>query len=258
VGAPGTKAHGAATWTGTLSPALPPTVTSVAPGVSPGGGYVPLSLFGIAPVTGLGDESVLNFTVPAFRYGAEVYSRIGVVSDGYLVVGGGSSEDVTYIPQTLPDPARPNNVLAPYWTDLNPAQGGEVRVGVLNDGTTDYLVVDYAGVPTYDGGPNTFEVWIKLGDGEGIWYSYDTLSAPAADGLTVGAENRDGTSGASVTGTPSGEYVVTTAPPTAGGSTSITYTAKALRQGTGTLTATLQSPLVRGVAISKQTITVRR
>ena len=175
-----------------------------------------------------------------------------------MVVGGGSSEDVTYIPQTLPDPARPNNVLAPYWTDLNPAQGGEVRVGTVSDGTTEWLVVDYAGVPTYDGGPNTFQVWIQLGDSEGIWYSYDALSAPAADGLTVGAENRDGTSGASVAGTPSGEYVVTTAPPTAGGSTSFTYTAKGLRPGTGTLTATLQSPVIRGTAIDKDTITVRR
>jgi len=258
VGAPATRAHGVASWTGTLSPALPPTVTSIAPGTSPGAGYLPLSLFGIAPVTGITDESVVNFTVPEFRFGAEVYSRIGVVSNGYVVVGGGSSEDVNYIPQTLPDPARPNNVLAPYWTDLNPAQGGEVRVGTVTDGTTSWLVVDYAGVWTYDGGPNTFQVWIQLGDSEGIWYSYDALSAPAADGLTVGAENRDGTSGASVAGTPSGEYVVTTAPPTAGGSMSFTYTAKGLRPSTGTLTATLDSPVIRATAIDKDTITIRR
>jgi subtilisin family serine protease len=259
VGAPATRTPLGARWSGTLSPALPPTITGVTPATSPVGGYLPLSLFNIAPVAGVGDETVTNFTVPAFRYGSEVYTSIGVVSDGYLVVGGGSSEDVNYVPQTLPDPARPNNVLAPYWTDLNPATGGAVRVATLTDGTTTWIVVDYDGVPAYgETEGNQFEVWIQVGDTEGIWYSYGDLGGPSPDGLTVGAENRDGTSGAQITGDPTGEYQVTTAPPTAGGSTSFTYTAKALRTGTWPLTATLRSDQIRATAIETTSITVTR
>src|SRR6266540_3612324 len=99
-------------WQGTLTPALAPKVT----GITSGGlfGYLPLSAFGIAPVPGVGDETIVNFAVPAFKYGQEVYTRFGVDSNGYVVVGGGTSQDNECCPpQTFPNPGRPNNVLAP-------------------------------------------------------------------------------------------------------------------------------------------------
>ncbi len=43
VSAPATARRNGFTWSGTLSPALPPTITSITPGGSPGGGYLPLS-----------------------------------------------------------------------------------------------------------------------------------------------------------------------------------------------------------------------
>ncbi|OUC07705.1 hypothetical protein RY27_13305, partial [Litorilinea aerophila] len=66
------------------------------------------------------DESIANFNVPGFFYGGETYSRVGIVSNGYVVVGGGAADDVQHINSDFPDPAVPNNVLAPFWTDLNP------------------------------------------------------------------------------------------------------------------------------------------
>ena len=57
-------------------------------------------------------------------YGSEPYTRVGVVSNGYLVIGGGTAADIVFTPQTFPNAARPNNVIAPFWTDLNPAAGG--------------------------------------------------------------------------------------------------------------------------------------
>ena len=109
------------------------TITSITAGASPAGGYLPLSTFGIAPAAGFGDETITNFDVPAFQYGGETYTRIGVDSNGYVVVGGGTAEDNDCCnTQTFPDPTRPNNVLAPFWTDLSldPATGGgAIRVG---------------------------------------------------------------------------------------------------------------------------------
>jgi hypothetical protein len=66
--------------------------------------------------------------VPAFTYAGQTWTRIGVVCDGYLVVGGGTGQDVTPEPNGLPDPHRPNNVLAPFWTDRDGTGFGGVRV----------------------------------------------------------------------------------------------------------------------------------
>ena len=113
VSAPGVLSGNGFTWNGTLTPALPPTIDSLqVPGGSPAG-YLPLSQFGIAPVGGIGDETIANFTVPAFQFGREAYTRIGMTSNGYAVVGGGTSADVAFVPQSFPNPTRPNNTLAP-------------------------------------------------------------------------------------------------------------------------------------------------
>ena len=69
-------------------------------GDSPAGGYLPLSLFGIAPIAGVGDDTITNFNVPPFFYGGEPYTSIGVVSNGYVVLGGGTSADIVFTPQT--------------------------------------------------------------------------------------------------------------------------------------------------------------
>ena len=97
-------------------------------------GYLPLSLFGVAPFGGNSDESIANFNVPGFVYAGETYSQVGVVSNGYVVVGGGDGGDVDFINSPLPDMAQPNNTLAPFWTDLNPASGGNMYIGILGDG----------------------------------------------------------------------------------------------------------------------------
>ncbi len=264
VSAPAMGGLGTATWSGTLSPALAPTITSVSldPGGSPDGGYLPLSLFGIAPIAGVGDETITNFGVPAFQYGSETYNRIGIVSDGYAVVGGGDSSDVQFAPPaSLPSPARPNNVLAPYWTDLNPATGGAMRIGILTDLVTDWLILDWEGVPIYGTAlTRSFQIWITLApDPEGIWLVEGAIGAGSPDGLLAGAENRDATSGAIVAGGPvtDAEYRVNTAPPVPGGSVTFTYDAFGIGPGTYGLSASLTSNVNLGTTIQVVPITVR-
>ncbi len=73
------------------------------------------------------------------------YTQIGITSNGYAVVGGGTNADVDFINQSLPDPTPPNNVLAPFWTDLNPGAGGRMLLNVLTDGVNDWIVIEWGG-----------------------------------------------------------------------------------------------------------------
>jgi uncharacterized repeat protein (TIGR01451 family) len=183
------------TFEGTLAGAEPPVVT-VGPDVSPAGGYLPLSAFGIAPISGVGDETITNFNIPGFQFAGVTNTRIGVVSNGYVVVGGGTAADVLFVNQNLPDAARPNNVLAPFWTDLNPAFGGAMRVGILSDGVNRWVVVDWEGVVNYsDRLPNNFQVWIGINGIEDITFAFGEVSSGDLGFLTVGAENSFGNSG---------------------------------------------------------------
>ncbi|MDX6454182.1 MAG: hypothetical protein QOD48_289, partial [Gaiellaceae bacterium] len=106
VSPPGVGDSNGVRWSGTLTPAVPPQITSITPTTPANtpGGYFPLSAIGVTPLAGVGDDTITNLNVPTFYFGAEPYTRIGVVSDGYLVIGGGTSADVVVSPQHLPDP----------------------------------------------------------------------------------------------------------------------------------------------------------
>ena len=254
-------------WSGTLSPAIPPQVTGLTDitGQGPAGGYLPLSEFGIAPIAGTGDETISNVSVPTFSFGGEPYSTIGVVSNGYVVVGGGDSSDVNYLPQTFPDSAAPNNVVAPFWTDLNTAFGGAIYAGTLDDGLGDsWIVIDYENVADYDGGGSqTFEIWFQTGgpSTEGITISYGPGNAAGAStGANWGAENRDGSSGVNLPSQPldGSEYSVNLTPPAAGGQQTITYDASSRWPGTYKSVAAMTSNVTPGITQVVQNITVTR
>jgi len=84
VGAPGTVPPNAKSvqWSGSLSPAIPPQVTAInnITGQGPAGGYLSLAGFGSSLVVPGADDAITNVNVPAFSYGGETYSQIGVVT----------------------------------------------------------------------------------------------------------------------------------------------------------------------------------
>ena len=167
------------------------TITNV-PGGSPGG-YLPLSLFGIAPIAGVTDDGVVNLDTGVFSYAGETWNRIGFASNGFLIVGGGT--EGTAVNQMFPDPAGPNNVLAPFWTDLDPTAGGALRIGNLTDGVRTWMVTDWQDVPLAGTAIlNSFQIWIGINGVEDIYFVYGETGAPAL--LTVGAENKTGAFGA--------------------------------------------------------------
>ena len=72
--------------------------------------------------------------------------------------------DIVFTPQTFPNAARPNNVVAPSGPTSIPAAGGGIRVAVLTRrAATDWIVVDWAGVKNFSNATtHSFEIWIQL------------------------------------------------------------------------------------------------
>jgi subtilisin family serine protease len=261
VSAPGTPQGNGFAWSGTLTPALAPPIQALqVPGGSPAG-YLPLSLFPSIPVTPMGDESIVNFNVPAFRFGSETYNRIGFTSNGYAVLGGGDANDVNFVPQTFPNATRPNNVLAPYWTDLHMGRtGAAFRVGTLTDGTNTWLVADWVGRIFTSNEIRTFQIWIQVGATEGIWYTYGTSGTGDPEGLNVGAENRDGSSGRNLGSIPANnsDLRVIADPPIPGGKVTIGYDAYGRNAGVFDVLAALTSNVTNTTGTEKVTITVTK
>jgi hypothetical protein len=284
--APATASSDSVKWSGSLSPAMAPKLNPITDitGDGPDGGYLDLSLIGVGNVAGVGDDTITNFTVPTFYYGSEPYSSIGVVSNGYVVVGGGTSADVVFTPQTFPNAARPNNTLAPLWTDLNPSAtgAGAIRVATLSGGGFRWIVVDWAGVKNFGNATtHSFELWIQYAAPgltgaatEAITYSYGpNLTFPGDgpglgnagtgdpdSGRNWGAENRDGTSGANIATAPVNghEFAIHTAPPTAGGAATITYSASAKKAGTYKVVAGMTSNVTPGTTQVVKTLIVTK
>jgi hypothetical protein len=240
------------TATDTLQPSTAPLITALEPG---GHAFVDLRARGVKPLTGFGDETMVNLATGSsqFLFGGTAYHTLGIASNGYAVIGGGDSGDLKFRPQNIPDAARPNNVLAPYWTDLNPALGGRIYVGRVKTATARYLVVEWRRVRVeHSTDVETFEIWIRLGSVQRISFAYGNVTGAAAPtGLLTGAENGDGTSAATLPASPAtgARYVVRTSGRRPGETETIPFTLTAGSPGDYTVTAVMHSPLVPGQTV---------
>lgn len=237
-----------------------PDKPTIAPGAGPSG-YLPLDSFGITPQA-IGDEQALNFTVPAYVFAGKSYTRLGVVSNGYTVAGGtNGSDDIAFAPQTLPDPDRPNGVLAPYWTDLDGTGAPGVFVASLTDGVNRWIVVEWRVNLFGTTSTKVFQQWIGLNGAEDITYTYNPANLPgdppAGFGLTVGAENDEGTAGAQITGPPTTDLVVKSTPGAPGGTLSYSMKIKGVSPGVGKVTTATSTPQVKGITVEVDKITVQ-
>lgn len=236
--------------TGKLFPLTASFVRRLQPGGHP---FVDLPSRGVRPTRSLDDEDVVNIGTPRFLYARQAFRAIGITSNGYIVMGGAGDEALLSTPQTFPDPAAPNAVVAPFWTDLDPSAGGRVFASRLLIRGVRWVVVQWRNVPTFRTRKlQTFEVWIRTGDVENVSFVYAKVTGHGGPrGLNIGAENAVGTSGANLGRVPeAGEsFRVITAPPAGGQSRTITYRLTAHEPGTYHVTARLRSPLVRGTTV---------
>ena len=196
-------------WSGMLD-ALTLEVT---PSPSPFG-YVPLDLFfPPLPCSSVCDDTFISLSGFSFDYAGETYTDAVMSSNGFIVAGTDATDAFTPSNQNLPDPATPNNVIAPFWTDIDmdgssatDSGAGIWYGGVLSDGVNNYLILEWQGVELFGvpGPTYTMQIWIQLGSSN-IWFVYAEIPAVPSS-LTVGVEDIQGVAGSSYffngTGTP--------------------------------------------------------
>ena len=232
------------------------TLAAASPGVPSAGpgelfGYIPLDAFGVTPIP-IGDEMIINFNVPAFVYNGVTYTQVGVDSNGYVIAGLGTSRDNNCCDlPTGPDPARPNNMLAPFWTDLDGTGAPGIFAAVLRAGVNRWLVFEYRVNVFGTTSPRVFQTWIGLNGTQDITYAYDPANLPAdpnGQDFLVGAENVLGQGDMSAT-LPVGDLRVTSTAPAPGGSAGYTLSVVGTEAGTGTVRTEMQAPTVSGVTV---------
>ncbi len=262
-------------WSGSLSPASAPQVLSEnnITGDGPAGGYLGLYNFGGNLVIPGADDALTNVNVPAFSYGGETYSKIGIVSNGYVVIGGATAADVNFFPQTFPNPAKPNNVIAPFWTDLNttggsctpvgtPGSNGVILVNTLSDGSNNWIVIDFESVKNFSNTTaHTGEIWIRYTGGEQLTVSYGTANAAAGDpgsAMNWGTENRDGSSGINLPSAPAdnSEYRPVLSGPVPGGLVTLPFDVFSKKVGTHPSVASMTTDQTKGTTIVTEPMTI--
>lgn len=168
-------------------------------------GYFSLGAFGIAPLpltcNGDCDDGGYFFNVPAYTYNGATYTQTLFSVNGTLEAGSASGGFSSFANQDFPDSNEPNNILAPFWRDLNLNAGGNMYIAVLGaGGGTQWTIYEWENVPHFGSTDAvTMQVWVA-NDGTPfageIHYVYARLDNTTV-GATVGAENSTGTVGTS-------------------------------------------------------------
>jgi len=118
-------------------------------------------------------------------YYGNTFDSIRVCTNGFVSF---TSTASNYSHSGIPNSDEPNNMLAPFWDDLNPTQGGAIYYQSIGS----QFIVQYQEVPHYSAGnPETFQVIVNA-DGS-IIYQYHTVSD--GSGCSIGIENASGTDG---------------------------------------------------------------
>jgi subtilisin family serine protease len=205
----------------------------------------------------IGDEEMVTYDVPPFQYAGSTYTRIGVVSNGYLVVGGGTIQDVRYEPPAGTDKGRPNNVLAPYWADLDGTDAEGVKVATSQVDGREWIVAEW--IVNIYGTTKTqhFQAWIATGGTEKVRFAYDPSALPSgASVFAVGAENATG-KGVLSTDSPQQDYLVRSTGGRPGGALSFEVTVTGLAPSDEhTFTASMTSDGVPGTTVVRSKVPV--
>lgn len=126
----------------------------------------------------------LGFSLPFY---GTFYSSVRISTNGFLSF---TDTESAYSNVQLPGSAIPNNLIAPFWDDLDPTRGGTIYY--WDDPAADRFIVEFKNVRHYSGTTTeSFQV-ILLPDGS-ITFQYQTAST--TNSCSVGIENASGTDG---------------------------------------------------------------
>ena len=99
---------------------------------TPLGGYINLQDLGFAPIAGLeGDNFTTTFdaAIGTDFYGTPT-TQPAIFSDDGVIVMGDTGLPVSYNNQDVPDPAKPNGLIAPFWRDMKVVYDDVLNKGV--------------------------------------------------------------------------------------------------------------------------------
>ncbi|PZF80540.1 S8 family serine peptidase [Jiangella anatolica] len=162
--------------------------------------YFDLAGAGISAIAGVGGNGVsfTGFANRTFSFYGETFAGMGFSDDGFLIFNRQANYGGTPgIPQTLPDAARPNNLAAMLWQDMQIVynQAANSGVSLATAGPLSILELDdlrLAGDPA--GAQGTYDVQaIAVTGSNDLVFAYDNITGPLAGPITIGTENADGT-----------------------------------------------------------------
>jgi subtilisin family serine protease len=140
-------------------------------------------------VVSAGDETVTSVDLPfEFSFYGETHTSVGIASNGYLIFGGGSTSDFSN--NSIPDPAAPNNIVAPFWDDLDVSASGTVYS--FYDEDNGRFIVQYDDVAKFLSS-NRYTFQVVLYDNGTLAFLYEAMDD--ATSATIGIEGPDGTDG---------------------------------------------------------------
>lgn len=175
--------------------------TCALPNFGQGGSYIDLAGFGLNPDDLDGDTVSGSFNVPANFLGT-LYNSINVTDDGFIYFGG-STGTAPWINQLLPDANEANNLVAPFWRDMQlvSSETSGVTIATAGPGITIIEFDDMHHFDFYNGDPSVsdtidFEVVFDNNTGN-FKFAYDNVTHVVGDalGVTVGYENATGSAG---------------------------------------------------------------
>jgi hypothetical protein len=140
---------------------------------------------------GNADDADKIVTLPfTFHFYGVPHTAVRISSNGYLTFG---TDGINFSNDPIPDPITPNDIICPFWDDINPADGGTIhyKSGV------DQFIVQYTGVPLFlDLGTSlTFQVILNA-DGS-ILYQYLSMTG-TLNSASIGIENSDASIGLNI------------------------------------------------------------
>jgi hypothetical protein len=216
-----------------------------------------LSGFGVTP-DAIGDEEFINYDVPPFIYNGKTYSTIGVNSNGYLVAGGGTAEDnnCCNVPGG-PSPERPNDVLAPFWTDLDGSAAPGIYAAILTDGGGNFWLIIESHLDVFGTtDERILQVWIGLNGVQDITFNYGNPQPdPNGQDFLVGAENEIGEGEMNAT-LPTEDFVVVSTDPIPGDSATYRVVVRGRAVGAGRVRTVMTGPGLPGRTIVRTSIAI--
>ncbi len=226
---------------------------------SPGGPtFQWFDISGLGTPLNLADDGFANVSLPfGFSFYGATKNSVIISNNGYLTFGSDGSDRNN---DEIPDPNSPNDIIAPFWDNLQ-STGGNVYH--YYDSANGRFIVQYHNV-TGHGDPDTHTFQVILQTNGQILFQYLTLGE-TLDRCTVGIENASGSTGLQVVAdddylhnnlairfaTPNPLPTITSAAPNAGNRL---QTLNVVLTGTGYATGVTSVSFGAGITVNSTTI----